>query len=217
MRTFIYALAFLSFSAFAETSPAPSAKVEKLVGSAVFNGKEIKEGQVLDVNGTIETKKRAFIRLAMPIWNSSIVIGPETQMKLDLTSPKDKNPKRYELTNGLCRWISSMKSNQLKGSHVHTKSAALGVRGTDFEVQNRKDSGETEIIVFDGEVLLQSKLASSEQLVKKGQWGGVGGKFGKVIAKPIDVPEDALKKAKERSAKAAPSSAPPSDSDSDYQ
>jgi len=200
MQNVFLCLALLfSWPAFGAGAPAPSAKVEKLVGTAFYNGKEIHEGDSLSVNGTLETKKRSFLRIQMDVWNSSIVIGPDTKMTLDLTSPKEANPKRYQLTDGLCRWVSAMKSSQLKGSHVFTKSASLGVRGTDFEIRNRVASGETEVIVFDGEVLLKSNLAKSEALLKKGQWGGVGGKFGATIAKPVDLSPADLKMAKERS------------------
>jgi hypothetical protein len=119
-------------------------------------------------------------------------------MALDLTSPKGADPKRYQLTDGFCRWISSMKSSEMKGSHVFTKTAALGIRGTDFEILNREATGETEVIVFDGEVLLKSKLTESEATLKKGQWGGVGGKFGTAIAKPKDLSAGDLKQAKAR-------------------
>lgn len=183
----------------ADAPEAPSAKVEKVVGTVIFNGKEVHEGESLSVNGTLETKKRSLLRLRMDLWNSTIVVGPDTKMALDLTSSKEVKPQRYQLKEGFCRWISSMKSDQMKGSHVYTKSAALGIRGTDFEILNREATGETEVIVFEGEVLLKSSRAESEALLKKGQWGGVGGKFGATVAKPKDLAPVELKAAKERS------------------
>jgi len=201
--TLIFTSFLFSHASLAAESPAKpvaSAKVEKLMGKVRYNGKELHEGDVLKTNGLMVTEKGSFVRLHMEIWSTSIVIGPNTKMDLDLTSPKDAAPKRYQLLNGLCRWISKMKSDQMKGGHVFTKSASMGVRGTDFEIQAREETGETEVIVFDGKVLLKSTLADSEALIEKGQWGGVGGKFGNTIAKPIDLPPAALQQAKERSA-----------------
>jgi hypothetical protein len=216
MQSIILFLSLISLPVFAATPAPPFAKIEKLVGKALFNGKEIHEGDSLIVNGNLQTLKRSFLRIRMDIWNSSIVIGADTQMALDLTSPKSANPKRYELKDGLCRWISAMKGKQLTGSHVFTKSAAMGVRGTDFEIRNRDKEGETEIIVFDGEVLLKSNLADSEALVKAGQWGGVGGKFGKTVAKPKSLSPAALEEAEARSKALAVKKQSSPNSNSDY-
>lgn len=216
MQKMLLCLLLLSAPAFAANPPKPSARVEKLVGKATFNGKDLRQGSLITENGKLETKEKSFLRIRMDVWNSSIVIGPATQMALDLTTPKAGNPKRYELKEGLCRWISDMKGEQLKGSHVFTKTASMGVRGTDFEIRNREKEGETEIIVFDGEVLLKSNLAESEALVKAGQWGGVGGKFGKTIAKPISLSPVALEEAKARSEKLAVKKQSSPDSRDDY-
>ncbi|MGZ3711539.1 MAG: FecR domain-containing protein [Bdellovibrionota bacterium] len=218
MQNLLILTLLVSLNAVADVPPKPAAKVEKVVGTVLFNGKEIHEGESLSVNGMLQTQKRSFLRIRMDVWSSSIIVGPDTQMNLDLTSPKTAKPERYQLKEGFCRWISAMRSTQMKGSHVFTKSAALGVRGTDFEILNRAKTGETEVIVFDGEVLLKSNLADSEALIKKGQWGGVGGKFGATIAKLKDLSPGELKKAKERSEalavakQASKSSGPDSDS-----
>lgn len=197
LLSLLFFFAFTALPSFASAPPSLSAKVAALKGTVLFNGKELHEGDSLTANGDLETQSRSYVRLQLEKWKSSIALGPDTKMKLDLSAVKEA--KRYQLTDGLCRWISTRKSSEWKGSQVFTKSASLGVRGTDFEIQHREGSQETEIIVFDGDVLFQSNLAKSEALIHKGQWGGVGGKFGEKVAKPIDLSPEQLQKARERS------------------
>lgn len=177
----------------AEKTEAPSAKIEKLVGKADFQGKPLKQGQVLKTNGHLKTGEKSVLKISVGAWKSELVLGANSQMDLDITSPPNKDPKRYQLRDGICRWVSGMKSDKMKGSHVFTKSAAMGIRGTDFWIKHSEATSESEIIVFDGQVLFQSQLEKSEILLHKGQWGGVGGKYGKSVSKPVDVPEEKMK------------------------
>lgn len=80
----------------------------------------------------------------------------------------------YTLTNGICRWISG--DSKVKDQKINTPHAAIGVRGTDYYLSTNDLLGETEIIVFDGQVNFESKLTDKdEKLISKNQWGGVGG------------------------------------------
>lgn len=193
---FILLLSLQAFSA--EPANITAAKVEKLVGKAFLGKIELHEGDSISKSGELITGEKSFLRLFVDKWKSSIIVGPNAHMDLDLTTPSEANPKRYNLREGFCRWVSGMKAEQKKGSHLYTKSAAMGVRGTDFEISNREKTGETEIIVYEGEVAFSSQLAKSEVLLHKGQWGGVGGKFGPQISKIKDLSEKDLEEAKKR-------------------
>ena len=53
--------------------------------------------------------------------------------------------------------------------------------------------GETEIIMFDGEVMMENvNDKDNTALLKKGQWGGIGGRFGDKIAPVLDLPQAVL-------------------------
>lgn len=191
--SFVFSMFLIARVAIAAKDPF----VDKIVGHVTYNKNDIKLKERLQEKGILKTDTKSFVRIYVPNWNSSIVVGPNTEMDLDFR--KDQvGSKRYELKDGICRWVSYMKSDQLHDSHIYTKTASMGVRGTDFEIQHREKSAETEIIVFSGKVLLQSNLEKSEKLIQEGYWGGVGGKFGKSVAEPVKLTSEQLEKAKQR-------------------
>ncbi len=71
--------------------------------------------------------------------------------------------------------------------HVRTPTAVAGVRGTDFYLSYWPLLSEAEIICFESSVTFSNADNKSRQLVKAGHWGGLGGRFGKKIAPPIQL------------------------------
>lgn len=56
-----------------------------------------------------------------------------------------------------------------------------------------KSFGQSELIMFEGEVMMDNLSdKSNTALVKKGQWGGIGGRFGEKISPILDLPEALL-------------------------
>jgi len=170
----------------------PVALVHKIIGSAFFDGKEIKMGDSLSKNGLITTSNKSFIQLKIVKWNTSINLGSNSKMELNFASEK-----KYTLMDGYCRWKSLIrdavtKSGGGKGK-IYTKNVAMGVRGTDFLIKSFPIFGETEIVMFDGEVLMENiDDKENSVVVTKGQWGGLGGRFGKKINPPLDLPKEVL-------------------------
>ncbi len=174
-----------SFALYAVDLP-PSGLVTKLRGEVIFEGHPVKEGDVIDKVGKIETKEKSFLQIKIDKWKNTISIGPNSIMQLNFSDAK-----KYTLEAGQCRWKSFAPSDS-KGK-IFTKNVSMGVRGTDFFLKTNTLLGETEIIMFDGEVMMENiKDATNTALVKKGQWGGIGGRFGEKIAPVLDLPQTLL-------------------------
>ena len=182
----------LSFADESSTAPVaaaptiPSGLVIKLKGTVLFEGAPLKEGDKIEKVGKIETKDKSYLQIKIEKWKNNISIGPNSVMQLNFSDDK-----KYTLDAGTCRWKSFAKSES-KGK-IFTKRAAMGVRGTDFYLKYAPLLGETEIVMFDGEVMMENlNDKTNTALVKKGQWGGIGGRFGEKISPIIDLPQSVL-------------------------
>jgi hypothetical protein len=189
LTTLLFAALF-SFSVLAEESAPiatpPTALVTKLRGEVLMDGHALKVGDTISKPGKIDTKDKSFVQLKIEKWKNFISIGPSSQMILNFSEDK-----KYTLDNGTCRWKAFAESTS-KGK-IHTRNASMGVRGTDFFLKANTLLGETEIIMFDGEVAMENAADKENTLVvKKGQWGGLGGRFGDKLRGPIDLPKEVI-------------------------
>ena len=175
-----------------EAKPAlstPSAQVLKLVGTVLFDGVALKEGDVINRVGKIESKEKSFLKVKIEKWKNTISIGPGSSMVLNFNDEK-----KYTLEEGACRWKSLHPGESNKDAKIFTKFVSMGVRGTDFVVKANTVLNESEIVVLDGEVMMDNLAdKSNSELIKKGQWGGLGGRYGTKIQPPINLPESVLK------------------------
>lgn len=182
----LFCLSFISSITLAQNTTPPSGEVVKIHGKVLFQNNELKLGDVISKPGKIEVQDKSFIQIKIDKWKNLISIGGNSTMNLNFSDEK-----KYTLERGECRWKSFAKS-EAKGK-IFTKNVSMGVRGTDFLLTFNPTFNETEIVMFDGAVLfenLDDKENSYE--VKKGQWGGLGGRFGKKINPPLDLPESVL-------------------------
>jgi len=189
---------FLSFASIEKVFALATATVTNIKGEVTFKGENLRVGEVIQGVGNLVTQKKSFIKIYVEAWNNTIVLGPSSTMKLNLTKEEkvDGDKIFYTLSKGICRWVSTKDSKKQKGA-VHTPIASLGVRGTDFLVKQNSLLGETEIVVFDGKVLFKNrKLKNDEIEVNKGQWGGLGGRFGKTIGEILDLPPKVIERFK---------------------
>jgi hypothetical protein len=169
----------------------PTAVVHKVLGTVLFEGRPVKLGDSIDKAGLLETSEKSVIQLTVAKWGNSITLGPLSSMMLNFSDAK-----KYTLDKGSCRWKTAVNAaKELVGGKgkIYTRHIAMGVRGTDFLIKTNALLGESEIIMFDGEVQMDN-LSDPENtvVVKKGQWGGVGGRYGKKIAPPLDLPQAVL-------------------------
>jgi len=194
MKLIVFLLLFFNVSMAATL---PFAKVVRVKGNVTFKNESLFIGQKLKGKGSLRALGGSFAKIMIPKWNNTIVIGPHSQMELNLDSSLPEKEKMlktflYKLKKGLCRWQSLEGQARKKGT-IHTKNASIGVRGTDFILKTSKILAETEVIVFNGKVEFRSKLKKDDTaIVGAGQWGGVGGRFGKSIGNLIDLPSDVL-------------------------
>lgn len=171
----------LSFSVFAEQR----VQIKILRGDVTFNGKKINLKSNISEGGMVKVGPRSLLKIYSTVYNSSIVLGQNTELEIKFEKGKKKLP--YTLINGISRWVTEGESKQKGG--MKTKTTIFGVRGTDFITIANKDLGESEIICFDGKVQMYNrKNRKDNALVGKNQWGGLGGRFGSKIGKILDLP-----------------------------
>ncbi|MCR9206262.1 MAG: FecR family protein [Halobacteriovoraceae bacterium] len=164
-------------------------KVEIARGEVKLDGKFIRKNETIDENGTISVGKNSFCKVKFVELGSSLVVGPNSS--LVLKKPK-KGRRRPTLVKGLMRFVSGDKKGN-KEPNFYTKQVAAGIRGTDFMLVSNPLLGETEIVMFDGRVKMYNRSNKKDILnVKKGQWGGLGGRFGAKFQPPIDLPENVI-------------------------
>lgn len=109
-------------------------------------------------------------------------IGPDT-FHIVLPRKATDGKTSMELLFGKVRAQVS-KEGPLSGMEVKTRSAAMGVRGTDFYVQRPGTTGDTELVVLRGEVSVASvKAKEKPQAVKAGDVAVVDQK---PVVKPVE-------------------------------
>ena len=162
----------------------PVATIERIKGKVIFEDKALVSGDLVTKNGLLSTGPKSFVKLVIKEWGNTITLGPNSKMQLDLTKKTTK--KKYQFLSGSCRWRTTGK---MKKGKIFTRRVAIGVRGTDYLLKHNDLLNESEIIVFDGEVEMQNVSNQKVLRVKKGQWGGLGGRFGESLKGPIDLPK----------------------------
>ncbi|MBK22566.1 MAG: hypothetical protein CME70_01060 [Halobacteriovorax sp.] len=185
MKWLILVSILFSSSIFANDKP--WAEVVKLKGVVSFNGKELKLGDRINKKGVLKTERRSFLQVEIPKWGNKITVGPKSEMEFDFG---EKAKKKYSFLHGRCRWKTYEGKKGVGKGKLFTKVASMGVRGTDFTVVANKALGETEIIVLDGSVEFGNlNVEGDSAIINKGQWGGIGGRFGEKIGKVLDLPK----------------------------
>ncbi len=170
----------------------PSGEVVVIRGEVMYEAQKLTKGMIINDGGLITTGKKSFVKIKVKDWGTTIVLGPRTKMKVNLASKNVK--KKYSLTAGACRWRSIINAKAKKKGVIYTPVAALGVRGTDFILKVNPVLGESEIVVIDGLVNFQNlNKESDSSLISKGQWGGLGGRFGQEIGEVLNLPKRVLK------------------------
>jgi hypothetical protein len=154
-----------------------------------FNKKPVKVGDVLQGGGVLETgadsKAKIFVREARTL---SIL---KANSAIEIT-PSAKTPGSFRLVEGVTRWVIG-KVQKDKPIVVTTKTAIMGVRGTEFMASYNGLLGESEIVSFEGTIEFRRKdNPKGKKLVKTGQWGGVGGRFGADVGPIADLTEPIL-------------------------
>ncbi len=171
----------------------PVAKAMIVKGEVYLDGKQVVQNQMIDKPGVIKTGAKGFIKLAVEKWNNQIIISSNSEMILNFSDEK-----KYTLQNGSCRWITNLKQKLKNGiekpkGKIYTSIASLGVRGTDFILIANPLFGETEVAMFDGSVEFQNLKDENDKVtLNKGQWGGIGGRYGQKLQHVITLNQEQL-------------------------
>lgn len=193
-RAYLVAVAFLGIPlpAFSADALSQQTRVSAVTGKVLFEDREIHKGDKLSAPGTVSTAPgaRASLELA---GGHVLTLQPDTRLRLN--QPSAQGPEEHELLKGTARF---MVKEALPGTpptrfRIRTRTAVMGVRGTDFMNVANPLLAETEIVVFDGQVSFDSVAdAGDRRIINKGQWGGIGGRFGNRTTRPIQLPTEAL-------------------------
>ncbi len=137
------------------------AKVVILRGQAnakLTSGKEIQLLQNLDIpeGAVIQTAEKSFVKLIF-LDKSQMNLGPNSQMVINAFPKKEagiitlvKGQLRSQVTKDYMEMDDKSKSKLF----IKTTSAAMGVRGTDFQVNFNPENNNTSLITFEGRVAM---------------------------------------------------------------
>lgn len=163
-----------------------TASVVKFKGDVLYNGKQITSKTLFVQNGLIQVKNSSYLKMKINEYNSTFTLGANSTLKIKFKKNIKNSP--YLLKEGFLRWVTKGDS-KIKG-FIRTKTASLAVRGTDFLVTVNSLLNETEVYCFQGKVLFQNRKSRTDNgLVKRNDWGGIGGRFGKTVGDIVPMTE----------------------------
>ncbi len=191
---FILTSLLMNISILNATTDKGVAKVMKKRGTVILTQtkKKLKKGDWIPEGSQITTKSRSFVKLLF-MDKSKLTLGANSQMEVT-QFPKKKagiiNLIRGQLRSKVSKNYLQIDKNKSK-LFIKTKTAAMGVRGTDFQVNYNPNNQNTTLITFEGAVAMGSltkfkrmrnalqdrleKVVSSPTsvMVKRGQLSGV--------------------------------------------
>lgn len=147
------------------------------------DGKLLKLKDSIPAGSTVTTETKSFIKLLFED-NTQMSIGPETVMKLE--AAQQGEPNLVHLVGGQIRAkvTKDLLGGQETGKEkliIKTKTAAMGIRGTDFNVSFNQQNQVTALITFEGSVAMTKLTGDSAadalsrnplQMVGAGQFSG---------------------------------------------
>ncbi len=165
---------------------ANDATVIVLRGVAKLDGKTLALKDTVPQGATIKTEAKSFVKLLFPD-KTQMNVGPDTTLKIERTQAGE--PGLVNLVGGQLR--AKVTKDLLQGENegnkdkllIKTKTAAMGIRGTDFNVTFNPQNEITALITFEGTVAMtrmdansnpQQALQTSDslQMVSAGQFSG---------------------------------------------
>lgn len=173
----------------------PYAKIVGGGGDLRFKGETVKVGTSIEDEGEFESGADGTALISFLGKKATLTVAKNS--KVTLKPPKIAKEQGYSFSAGICRWKIDPKENKKAWVKVATRSAVMGVRGTDFLAVFNPLLGESEIVVFDGKVHFQSanNPKDSKEVPPK-HWGGIGGRFGQKIGNLIQLSDSVLNELK---------------------
>ena len=132
-----------------------AAIVKMLRGQATVSGaageKPLKRGMWIREGEVVKTGKRSFVRLSF-VDKSTMNVGPGSEMKIEKFSKKEAgivNVISGKIRSKVTKDYLNMDKDKSK-LFVKSKSAVMGIRGTDFIFSAHKETGATTAVLFEG-------------------------------------------------------------------
>ena len=166
----------------------------------------LKRGTWLSEGSIIQTAPRSFCKLLF-IDKSQMSLGPKSKMIIE-KFPKKKagiiNLLQGQLRSKVTKNYMDMDDKNKSKLFIKTRTAAMGIRGTDFQVNFNPANSVTSLVTFSGAVAMAKldelvkhgvlnqnrleRIVSSPKavMVKRGQYSGVDRKA-KKVSKPIRI------------------------------
>ena len=169
-------------------------KVLKVRGVVKSGSAKISKGQTLETGQTIESASPiSYVLLSKKGLRVAFSGKFKAELTEEVSKKKSDSPSStISLIYGSIRAKVAPRKTKKTSFRVKTKAAVSGVRGTDFTVTHVDVLNESQIVCFEGLVDFSKPDLKKVQPIKGGQWGGVGGRFGAEIKKPLDLPQEAL-------------------------
>ena len=127
----------------------------KLVSGEII---DVKVDQSLPEGAVLQTAEKSFAKLLF-VDKSNMVLGPNSQMVINSFPKKEagiitlvKGQIRSQVTKDYMEMDDKSKSKL----YIKTKTAAMGIRGTDFQVNFNPENHNTSLITFEGKVAMAS-------------------------------------------------------------
>ncbi len=153
--TFTFAFLFMH----GHSALAKNVAIVKMVrGSAhsILNGAklELKKGTWIEEGSTVKTASKSFVRLSF-VDKSTMNVGPSSQMKIEKFSKQEAgviNVLSGKIRSQVSKDYLNMDKDKSK-LFVKSKSAVMGIRGTDFIFSTNAQTGATTAVLFEGSVV----------------------------------------------------------------
>ncbi len=150
--------ALVSFEISAADNVAKVIVMRGMVKAKLADGSiiDVKADQSLPEGATVQTADKSFVKL-MFIDKSQMNLGPNSQMVINAFPKKEagiitlvKGQIRSQVTKDYMEMDDKSKSKL----YIKTKTAAMGIRGTDFQVNYNPENQNTALITFEGKVVM---------------------------------------------------------------
>ncbi len=136
---------------------------------------EINKGMWLKEGAIVKTGDKSFVKLSF-IDKSSMNVGPKSELKIEKFSKDDAgviNVLTGKIRSKVTKDYLNMEKDKSK-LFVKSKSAVMGIRGTDFLFSTNKKNGATTAVLFEGSVVFNKlnrgdDLRDLESIVNKGR------------------------------------------------
>lgn len=149
---------FIAFNTLAADNVAKVVVMRGMVKAKLTDGTilDVKADQSIPEGATVQTAEKSFVKLLF-IDKSQMNLGPNSQMIITAFPKKEagiitlvKGQIRSQVTKDYMEMDDKSKSKL----YIKTKTAAMGIRGTDFQVNFNPANQNTSLITFEGKVAM---------------------------------------------------------------